>query len=282
MKRTGTMIAALLAGAGFMPGVAQAQTVQSGTRGGFEAGVELFDYGYRERLDGETIVYYDGLFAGFHLNYVETIGGNMFLRAKLSSAAGSVDYRAPDPAGDERIENVGHAVGQLELHIGIDLPIGGGATLSPFTGLASRALIDESGGEMTSGGLSGYDREVGFAYLPIGAGARVPVGKGAILFNAQYNLVLSGTAESKFSGVDPELPDLKLDFEGGHGFEASVAYQMPLGRHALSFGPFVRHWKLDQSESFVVTNPDDPSESFALFEPPSRTTELGLRLSFAF
>jgi hypothetical protein len=282
MKRTGTMIAALLAGAGFAPGAAQAQTVSAGTRGGFEVGVELLDYSYRERLEGETIVYDDGLLAGFHINYVETIGGGLFLRGKLSSAAGSVDYRAPDPAGDERIENVDQGVGQLELHIGIDLPLGGGATLSPFAGLASRALIDESGGKVSSGGLEGYDREVGFAYVPIGLGARVPVGKGAILLNAQYNLVLSGTAESKFSELDPEFEDLKLDFEGGHGFEASVAYQMPLGKHALSFGPFVRHWKLDRSESFTIANPDDPTESLEFFEPRSSTTELGLRLSFAF
>ncbi|HEX9946659.1 MAG TPA: hypothetical protein VGA98_03885 [Allosphingosinicella sp.] len=277
MKKTGTMIAALLAGAAFAPGAAQAQT-----RGGFEVGAELFDYSYRERLEGETIVYDDGLFGGFHLGYVETIGGGLFLRGKLSAAVGSVDYRSPDPTGDERIENVDQSVGQLELHIGFDLPLGGGATLSPFTGLAARALIDESGGEVTPGGLAGYDREVGYAYVPIGVGARVPVGKGAILLNAQYNLVVNGTARSKLSDVDPEIPDLKLDLDGGHGFEASVAYRMPVGKHALSFGPFIRHWKIDRSDSFTIINPDDPSEALEFSEPRNRTTELGLRLSFAF
>jgi hypothetical protein len=271
------MIAALLVGAAFAPGAAQAQT-----RGGFEAGVEVFDYSYRERFEGETIVYDDGLFGGFHLNYVETIGGGLFLRGKLSAAAGSVDYRSPDPGGDERIENVGQSVAQLEFHIGIDLPVGGGATLSPFTGLAGRALVDESGGKVSTGGLNGYDREIGYAYVPIGLGARVPVGTGAILLIAQYNLVVNGTAESKFSELDPELPDLKLDLDGGRGFEASVAYQMAVGKHALSFGPFVRHWKLDRSETFTVTNPDDPSEFIEIFEPRNSTTEVGLRLSFAF
>lgn len=141
MKRTGTMITALLAAAALSPVAARAQT-----RGGFEAGVEVFDYGYRERLDGETIVFDDGQFGGFHLGYVETIGGGMFLRGKLSVAAGSVDYRSPDPAGDDRIENVGQSTGQLELHVGIDLPVGAGATLSPFIGIGGRSLIDESGG----------------------------------------------------------------------------------------------------------------------------------------
>ncbi|HEX8309384.1 MAG TPA: hypothetical protein VF645_13290 [Allosphingosinicella sp.] len=277
MQKTGTMNAALVAGAGFPPGTAQARTP-----GGFEAGVEVFDYAYRERLEGETVVYDDGLFGGFHVNYVETLGGGFFLRGKLAVATGSVDYRSPDPAGDERIENVDQSVGQLELHVGLDVPVGGGATLSPFIGLAGRALIDESGGETSSGGLSGYDREVGYAYVPIGVGARLPVGKGAVLFNAQYNLVLNGTAESKLSDLDPEVPDLKLDLDGGHGFEASVAYEMPIGKHALSFGPFVRHWKIDRSDSFTITNPDDPSEAIEFFEPHNRTTELGLRLSFRF
>lgn len=135
---------------------------------------------------------------------------------------------------------------------------------------------------MSTGGLSAYDREVGFAYVPIGAGARLPVGNGAILLNAQYNIVVNGTAESKLSDLDPEIPDLKLDLDGGHGFEASVAYQMGIGKHALSFGPFVRHWKLDRSDSFTITNPDDPDESIQFFEPRNRTTEIGLRLSFAF
>jgi hypothetical protein len=277
MKKRNILIAALLAGASFAPAAAQAQT-----RGGFEAGVEVFDYAYRERSEGETVVYDDGRFAGFHLGYVERIGSGLFLRGKLSASVGSVDYRAPDPAGDDRIENVDQAVGQLELHVGIDIPVGGGATMSPFTGLASRALIDESGGEISSGGLAGYDREIGYAYVPIGIGARVPVGKGALLLSGQYNLVLSGTSKSKLSGIDPELPDLKLDLDGGHGFEATIAYQMAIGKHALSFGPFVRHWKLDRSEAFTITNPEDPSEAVEFFEPPSRTTELGLRLSFAF
>jgi hypothetical protein len=272
------MMAALLAGAALAPAEAQAKTP-----GGFELGGELFDYSYKERLGGETIVYDDGVFGGFHAGYVERIGGGLFLRGRLSAAAGSVDYRAPDPAGEVRLENVDQSVGQLELHIGVDLPVGGGATLSPFTGLAARALIDESGGETAATGELGYDREIGYAYIPLGIGARVPVGgRSALLLSVQYNIVVNGTAESEFSGIDPELPDVKLDLDGGHGIEASAAYQFGIGKHAMSLGPFVRHWRIGRSETFVITNPDDPSEAIELFEPRNRTTEIGLRLTFAF
>ena len=276
MYRTGTFVAALISGAALAPGGAQAQT-----RGGFEAGVEVFDYSYRERLEGDTIVYDDGLFGGIHLNYVETIGGGMFLRGKLSAAVGSVDYRSPNPAGDDRIEDVDQSIGQLELQIGVDLPVGG-ATLSPFTGLASRVLVDESGGEVSTGGLSGYDREIGYAYVPFGVGARVPAGTGAVLLNAQYNLVLKGTSKSQFSKLDPEFEDIELDVDGGHGYEVSIAYEKALGKHRLSFGPFLRHWKLDRSDTLTIKNPENPNEAIEFFEPKNRTTEVGLRLSFSF
>jgi hypothetical protein len=32
----------------------------------------------------------------------------------------------------------------------------------------------------------------------------------------------------------------------------------------------------------VIANPDDPTESIELFEPKNRTTEIGVRISFAF
>jgi hypothetical protein len=284
MSKTWTRIAALVAGAA-TAGAAQAQAPsRAGTPGGFEVGAEVFDYSYRERFEGETVAFDDGALGGLRLDYVETIGSGLFLRARLSGATGSIDYRSPDPAGDVRLENVSQSVGQLELQIGLDFPLGGGATISPFTGIASRALVDESGGKVSKQGLAGYDRDIRYGYIPFGAALRVPLGGrgSAVTFSAQYDLVVHGTAESKFSGIDPALPDVKLDLDGGHGLEASIAYRMPLGRHAVSFGPFVRHWRLDRSKSFTLANPDDPTETLELFEPRNRTTEAGLRLTFAF
>lgn len=278
MTRLGTMLAALLAGAVLLPASAEAQT-----RGGFEAGAQVTDYSYEERDAGETIVFDDGTFGGFHVGYTETIGGGMFLRARLSADFGSVDYRAPDPAGDVRLRNVSQSIGQLELHFGKDFRIGTGATVTAFAGLGSRVLNDESGGRVASDGALGYDREVAYAYVPLGLAARVPVSKrSAILVSAQYNWVVGGESKAHFSDVDPELPNLELDFNGGRGLEASAGFQTALGKHAVSIGPFVRHWKIDQSDSFIVTNPDDPTEAIEIYEPRNSTTELGLRMTFSF
>lgn len=278
MQKFSIATLALLAGTLLAPDAAEAQT-----RGGFEIGAEVFDYGYRERDSGETIVFDDGTIGGIRLGYVQKIGGGVLLRARLSAGFGSVDYRSPDPEGDSRIRGVDHSIGQLELHVGKDFKIGGASSLTAFAGLGARSLRDASGGREATDGALGYDREVNYAYVPIGLEARVPVSaNSAILVGIQYNLFVGGDSTSRFSEIDPEIPDVELELDGGRGFEASAAFQTKLGSHALSFGPFVRHWKIGRSDSFIVTNPDDPSESLEFYEPKNRTTELGLRLTFAF
>jgi hypothetical protein len=276
MKKSGIILAAAAAAAS--PAAAFGQTP-----GGFEIGAEAFDYNYRERDEGDTIVFDDGRFGGFHAGYLETIGGGWLLRARLAVAFGSVDYRAPDPASEVRLDNVRQSIGQLEFHIGRDFPVGGGATVTPFAGLASRILNDNSGGREAEDGTLGYDREISYAYVPLGLGARVPLsGRTSLVFSGQYNLFVGGDAKSKFSKVDAELPDVNLELESGHGIEASAAIETRIGGAAVRFGPFLRQWKIRQSETFTITNPDDPTESLEFTEPPNRTTELGLRLSLAF
>jgi hypothetical protein len=86
-----------------------------------------------------------------------------------------------------------------------------------------------------------------------------------------------------FSRIDPELPDVELDFNGGHGLEASAMLSLPVGRrNAINVGPFIRRWELNDSERFTIVNPDDPSEALTLLEPENRTTEIGVRIGFSF
>jgi hypothetical protein len=277
------MICLGLAGAMVVAPNAKAQV-----RGGFEVSTEAFDYRYREREDGKVIVRDDGLFGGIGIGYVETIGGGSFLRGRLRVAAGSVDYRSDgsivdEPGGEEvRLDNVLHTSGQLELHFGKNFAVGTGATLTPFVGLGSRYLIDSSGGEVSDSGLLGYDREISYAYVPIGADATVPVGRRSVLrLSAQYNLFVGGTAKSRFSKIDPQVPDIEVDTQEGHGLEASAMLGLPVGRRELAFGPFLRFWKIGQSDSILI-GPEFPGEPERFVEPRNRTTELGIRVSLAF
>jgi hypothetical protein len=282
MKKS--IIIGMLAGAAIVAGEARAET-----RPGFELGGELFDYTYRERLDGDTVARDDGTFGGIGVGYVETIGSNWFLRARLNLTWGSVDYRSDGAVIDEgeggetRLDNVSQSIGQLEFHVGKDFALAGGTSVTPFIGLGSRVLEDKSGGEVSEDGLLGYDREISYAYVPIGLASRHPLGGGkALTLSAQYNWVVGGEAKSHFSDLDAEVPDVKLDLNDGHGFEASAMLDLPVGSHAVRFGPFVRHWSLDRSDKLVLTDPEFPGEELQLFEPKNRTTELGIRLAFAF
>ena len=252
---------------------------QAQTRPGFEIGAELLDYSYRERFEGEVVARDDGKFGGATFGYVETIGGGLFLRAKMTLDYGSVDYRSDDGG----IDNVSQSIGQLELHLGKDFALGNGGTLTPFVGLASRALEDKSGDKETELGFIGYDREVSYAYVPVGAAATLPLGSGSdLILSAQYNWVVGGEAKSKFSDLDPELPDVKLDLESGSGFEASAIARFKLRGNAVGFGPFVRHWSIDRSEELVLKDPEGSGETITFLEPKNRTTEVGVRLTFAF
>jgi hypothetical protein len=283
MKTSRYLLAALLGSGVLVPSPAAAQT-----RGGFEAGVEVFDYSYRERDDGETVVRDDGQFIGIALGYVETLGSGWFLRAEVSGAAGSVDYRSSgsildEEAGEARLDDVSQGIGRFEVQVGRDFMLSKGASLTPFVGLASRNLNDRSGGEETESGLLGYDRKVSYFYVPAGLALRHSTGgRGAITISAQYNHLIGGSATSKFSEFDPELPDVKVDLNGGSGFSLSAIAEIPVGKKAIRVGPFLRRWSIKESKTFVITNPDDPTERLELAEPKNRTTEIGLRLSFAF
>jgi hypothetical protein len=281
MRKNGVRLVALACAA------MAASTANAQTRGGFEAGAEVFDYSYRERLEGQTIVRDDGLFKGVALGYVETIGRGAFLRARMNFGYGSVDYRSDgsiigEPA-DARLDNVPQSIGQLELHVGKDFQLKGGTTITPFIGLGSRYLLDESGGEKTEDGLFGYDREVSYGYVPLGVATKFRLGSASSLtLSAQYNWVVHGDVKAKFSDVDPELPDVELELDKGHGFELSAMASIPAGRNAINVGPFFRRWKIGQSKSFILKDPEGSGESIEFFEPKNHTCELGLRVTFSF
>lgn len=249
---------------------------QAQTRPGFEVGAQLFDYQYRERFEGETIVRDEGRLAGLTASYVETIGRGWFLRAATATGSGSVDYESEDG----RLEDVKQDVAQVEFHLGRDIPTKGGATITAFTGIGGRSLEDNSGGEQTDSGALGYDREVGYTYLPLGLAASTSLGSRLKLqISGQVNWIVAGRARSKFSRIDPQMPDLSLDLDGGYGFEASAIISAPLGRRALRFGPFVRHWDVKRSKSQTL---EEEGLEIEFFEPANRATELGLRVALAF
>ena len=268
MLRLGMLTA--LAVAGSAAGPAYAQVAQ-----GLELGLQSFAYDYEEEFDGGSVAD-SGRMAGFTVAYGRPAGAFSF-DVRFHYAQGRIDYRSSD---GERLDDVSQALGQLDLLAGRPFATAPGVTLTPFIGIGARALIDESGGRSTQSGLQGYDREVSYAYVPLGAALRAERANGqALQLTAQYNRVVSGRARSRFSQLDPELPDVEVELESGHGVELAAVASMPLGRGRIGFGPFLRRWDLDRSKSFVL---QDPEGTIELFEPENDTTEAGVRLVYSF
>jgi hypothetical protein len=153
-------------------------------------------------------------------------------------------------------------------------------TLTPFVGLGARGHGDSSGGLTTDTGLSGYDRYLFYAYAPLGLAADVRTGPGTSLtVSGQYNLFLGGDSLSEFSQLEPGAPDLELELEDGSGWALAAAFNWSTARGSVSVGPFLRVWDIDQSRSAIL---QEGGLSIAFFEPPSRTTEAGLKLAYRF
>ncbi|MDQ3482995.1 MAG: hypothetical protein M3448_06275, partial [Pseudomonadota bacterium] len=189
-----------------------------------------------------------------------------------------------DPLDEPVVEDIEQRSGRLELQLGHDFMLGGGAGVTPFLGYGYRLHRDFGAGRNTQSGLAGFDRETEYSYVTAGLAAGIPLGgRKRLNLSGQYNFIVGGEVESRFSEIDSTAPDITLGFKGGHGLEASAMLSLPVGRrHALNVGPFIRRWELNESESFTIANPDDPSETITFVEPESRTTEIGLRVSFSF
>lgn len=258
------------------------------TDGGFEIAFDLSDYNYRERDEGEG-VRDDGLLYGGQVSYVETLGsGGWFVRGLFNFASGKIDYL--ETGEGTRIDGVRQNVAIGEVHVGKDFAVGKNLVLTPYVGVGSRILSDYSGDRVASDGLLGYDREINFTYAPIGLAAGFSAANGArFVLGGQYNGFVGGNAESKLSDIDTgvpgfTLPDLDLDIDEGDGYEIYFNARLPVrgGRSAVTVTPYVRGWSIDRSESFVITNPDDPTEAIEFFEPRNDTTRFGLRIGYAF
>ena len=243
---------------------------------GLELGLQAFAYDYEETFEGGSVGD-EGRFGGFTVEYGRRLGRLSF-DARFRYGEGRVDYSASDGA---RLDDVQQSSGQLELLAGWPLAASPTLTVTPYLGLGSRVLLDESGGRETAEGLQGYDREVAYAYVPLGAAVRFArQNGGALVLHGQVNLLAGGHVESDFRPLDPGAPLLETELDGGHGLEFGASLQTPFRGGRIGFGPFIRYWDIDPSNSVVFRDEDLGVIEF--FEPANRTLELGVKLTYGF
>lgn len=251
------------------------------TRPGFEIGPELGWYSY-----GESAVTLAGPMAGAEASYTWKPGA-WFLRAEASGDAAYVDY---DSSVSGRASGIWDVKGEVRALAGGDVAWGR-YMLTPFGGLGYRTLYDMEGGTTTNRVPTpalGYNRLSQYLYLPLGLSVGIPWRRWTVTPTVEGDIFLQGWQTSYIRGLPctPCAPPGNFDSDitntqsGGYGFRGRIMFatDMPWGR--LSFGPFLRYWRIDQSNSANLTS---GGKLVGIgFEPSNHTFESGIAVLFAF
>lgn len=256
----------LLAAASMSP-LAGAQTAPGlAVRSGFEAGLTLSDYRYREP---DLAVSLHGSQAGGHGAYTRGFAGALFGRAEVRAAYGEIDYRSADSGSADAQPNF---IFEARALIGRDFFPAAGVALAPYAGIGYRYLYNDLRGE-TSTGAVGYRRYSQYAYLPLGLAARFSLGEAWVLApTVEYDYFVAGRQESKLSDTGLGLADAENRQNKGRGYRAALMLEQ--GR--FRFGPWLQVWKIGASDVVRI------SATRVGREPRNDTREAGLAVDYRF
>ena len=137
------------------------------------------------------------------------------------------------------------------------------------------------GGEISSTGAAGYERESNYFYSPIGIEFTTPLGSswsfGTVI---EYELFWWGKQISHLSDVDPGFSDPENYQKVGYGARGSIMLERKGRNINLAIEPFIRYWNIGKSKK------DDIYYNGAYwgyaYEPKNNTTEIGIIISCIF
>lgn len=202
---------------------------------------------------------------------------NMFeLDARIGF--GEVDYTSN---GTGSLDGIDDFVFEIRGLAGYDFPVMTEARITPFIGLAYRYLNDDSGGRLTTTGAAGYERESNYFYLPIGVEFFNPL-QNDWEFSAiiEYDVFLYGKQKSHLGDAISGLNTIENDQEDGFGVRGSVKFKKSTEKFDFFIEPYVRYWKIDDSEVSPVTF-SGVLVGFGL-EPENESIESGARIGINF
>lgn len=146
---------------------------------------------------------------------------------------------------------------------------------------ANRYLNDDSGGEISTTGASGYERESNYVYVPFGVKTNTPLsGPWAWGVNVEYDLFVQGTQKSHLEDVSPALNTVKNDQKDGYGARGSVQFTRQTQTWNILLEPFVRYWNIDASNISTITCGGTPCA--AGYEPKNWSMDYGVKVGTQF
>ena len=236
-------------------------------------GVEVHRQEYREpSLD----VTEKGWFGGVTGDAIAALG-LWQLRVDGRLAYGMMSY-----SGSGTEDGIDDFVFEGRVMIGRAIPLGaGGNRITPYFGYGYRLLYDNLGGHTTSTGAAGYDRMSQYHYLPIGIEGGFRLNQSwAVKPTIEYDWLIRGTQDSYLSQAVGGLSDMHNTQDSGWGLRGAIMFQTMTEGTAIEFGPFVRYWNIEQSDTKPVTFQGVTVGGG--FEPANHTIEAGAALKILF
>jgi hypothetical protein len=266
-------IAFVVAAAFLFSEAASAQNSRTAYTGSL--GVEVHRQEYREpSLD----VSEKGWFGGLTADGIAAMG-KWQLRADGRVAYGQMSY-----SGSGTEDGIDDFVFEGRILVARAIPIGAhgnGNRITPYFGYGYRRLYDNLGGHITSSGAGGYDRLSQYHYLPVGIEGQFRLSQSwAVKPTFEYDHLIQGMQDSYLSQAASGLGDLHNTQDSGWGLRGAIMFQTLMGSRPIEFGPFVRYWNIEQSDTKAVT-----FQGLTVgggFEPANHTIEAGAALKVLF
>jgi hypothetical protein len=252
---------------------ADAQSPFDGAKLSWALGGEIHNQTYREP---SLSVKEDGWFGGL------TADGRIEFNALQLRGEGRLAYGRMDYSGSGTVSGIDDVVFEARVLAAYAFTVNPqGDQITPYAGYGYRRLVDYLGGKITTTGAAGYDRLSQYHYLPVGVESTWGIAPGwSLKPTVEYDHFIAGSQDSYLSQVNRGLSDVHNTQNSGYGLRGSVMARTNWNSTPVEFGPFIRYWHIDQSNTSPVTF--NGVTIGGGFEPANHTTEAGLALKFWF
>jgi len=144
--------------------------------------------------------------------------------------------------------------------------------IGPFLGVAARYLNDLIQG--------GYDREITYLYLPIGANLTFGLSNRWLLsVGGEYDYFISGSAVSHLNQSNSEFPTVYNTQSNGYGYRLTAGLARSFEKWTLNVSPYISCWSVQQSDIQTFSTSNGPMSAW---EPENTSTMYGVKFSARF
>lgn len=239
--------------------------------GYYTVGVEGFRDRYREPgPDVNEHADYGSVTAAYKYSW----SNGVFATTENRASYGKDDYKSPDGT----INGIPQYEFESRVIAGMRLPFLRG-TVNPYVGLGARFYYDNSKGEVTSLGLFGYDRRILQFYAPIGLTYKFSYGDWIFAPTLEADPLLLGKVNTRLRNVGANYDNVTNTQQEGFGARGEFMFGQVMDSYAWQAGPFVRYWKVDDSNLQSGRLNGVPSQ---LYEPTNDRLQMGAALKVSF